>query len=195
MFPDKTRVADNLGIVYNTSDLGYAASFATVLDDLAFSGEIPIVLAGDRLISYSATFLRTGEHVLSTPALEIEISGNDIVAFFDNDGSLAAEVVPLSSFVPPQAGDPLDPRGIAFDPDGIELDTRSTVYLLDSGLHCVFRYSIPSRDYLTTIPLHGAPQHMAYSGATDTLYLGYPSGAPSPWPWPWLLPSSPAPMW
>lgn len=176
IFPDETRIVTDTGCVFNTYELTYAASFGGMVDDVAFFGDQPVVLRDGRLISYSNSFLRTGEYFPSDPFLEIEALDGEVIAFFQVGSNLEAEAVPLDSFAPSPSGRIVDPRGLEIEPAATAIDSRQTIYILDSNLHNVHRYSVPDHDFLESIPLFDATNEMAYSGQTDTLYFGYPSG-------------------
>lgn len=177
VFPGDARVVDDSGIVYNTSDLTYNNSFAGAISDLAFYGDLPIVLRGSTLIAYSNTFQETGRYTLAQQPRNIYVASSTIYAFVSG-GARGVDVAttPVSQLTPAQPGQPADPVGLAYAPDAIELGSGEIVYLLSRANLSVFRWSVAERRYLPTIPLVEAPRYMAYSGVTNRLYLAYPSG-------------------
>lgn len=176
VFPNERWVVDDAGIVYSTADLTYTATFDGRLTDVTFFGNIPIVLRNDRLISYSNSFLRTGEIVVDETLLEIEVSGSDVVGFMEAGSEIETVVYPIDSFAPSVIETAVDPRGLVIEPDDYEIDGRSTIYLLDSKFHNVYRYSVTQRDYLETIVLRDTSSFIAYSETADALFVGYTWG-------------------
>ena len=174
IFPNEARVADSAGIVYNTNDLTYSNSLAGSFDDLAFYGDLPVVLRNNDLIAYSNVFLETGRYTPADPPAAIFIYGENIFSFFLNSAeAVAAAVIPVDLLSPATPGDPLDPTGLAYLPDNIILGQDETVYLLSRSNLSIFRWSVAQHDYMETIPLLAAPKYMAYSSDTDRLYLAY----------------------
>ena len=76
--------------------------------------------------------------------------------------------------IPP--GPTIDPTELTYTPDAIELGTGDIVCLLSKLHQSVFRWSLPERRYLESIPLTGMPQLMAYSPTHNRLYLWYSDG-------------------
>ncbi|HEU5104144.1 MAG TPA: PKD domain-containing protein [Roseiflexaceae bacterium] len=177
VFPGEARVADDSGIIYNTVDLTYNNSLAGHIDDLAFYGDLPIVLRGSTLIAYSNSFQETGRYALASQPRDIFVAGATIYAFVFG-GARGVDVVqtPLSLLTPAQPGQPVDPNGLAYTPDSTVLSTDGVLYLLSRANLSIFRWSVAERRYLQTIPLAEAPSYMAYSDSTNRLYLAYPSG-------------------
>jgi hypothetical protein len=177
VFPGEARVADNAGIVYATNDLSYNNSFAGAFDDLAFYGNVPIVLRQATLSSYTNTFLLSGQHVLSHAAERIFVEGETIYAFHDDQGELSVLDTPVSALTLPEPGEPVDPHGLSYTPDAMFLGSDGIAYILSKAHLSIFRWSLAQRDYLETIPLTAVPGFMAYSDVGARLYLSYPQGA------------------
>lgn len=177
VFPGEAFVADDAGVVYSVSDLTYANSFGGTFDDLAFHGDVPIVLRGSTLASYSATLLVAATFELPRAAHRLFVEAGTIFAFCDDPGGPAVVMTPVSSLAPPAPGPPVDPRGLAYAPDDVVLGSEGVVYLLSPANESVFRWSPDLADYLPTIPLWGAATHMTYSAESRRLYLAYAGGA------------------
>ncbi|HEX6849805.1 MAG TPA: thrombospondin type 3 repeat-containing protein [Candidatus Polarisedimenticolaceae bacterium] len=177
VFPGEARVVDDAGIVYTTNDLRYNNSFAGAFDDLAFYGDVPILLRGGTLTAYTNAFLPTGSFDLPRAAHRIFVEGDTIFSFSDGPGDLGVVTTPVGALSPPEPGLPVDPRGLAYSPDAVHRGADGVIYLLSKSNLSVFRWSIALRDYLATIPLVEAPSHMAYSAEGGRLYLAYPQGA------------------
>jgi hypothetical protein len=177
VFPGDARVADNAGIIYSTSDLTYNNSLAGSFDDIDFYGDLPIVLRGDTLYSYSNTILETGSYTASGIIDSIYVQGDMIYGFFTNSSQmLDVEPIPVSLLTPDVPGTPIDPNGLAYTPDAIVQGNGRTVYLLSNANLSIFRWSAAQNQYLETIPLTQTVKHMAFSGENNTLYLAYDSG-------------------
>lgn len=176
VFPGEARVADDAGIVYNTGDLTYSKSLGGAFDDLAFYGDLPIVLRGGEVVAYSNAFLETGRYQPAKPPLKIAVRGQKVFSFYLELGALAAQSFPLALLQPAQPGQPVNPDGLAYAPDEVLVGADGVVYLLSRANLSVFRWSISARRYLDTIPLVEAPSYMAYSAKTHRLYLSYPAG-------------------
>jgi subtilase family protein/Big-like domain-containing protein len=178
IMPGEGRVVDNSGTIYNTSDLTYSNSLAGSFDDITFYGDISIVRRGSTLYAYSNTFIETGQYVTTNALTSMYVNGSDIYGFYlDGSSQLSIEVIPVDSLTALQPGDPVDPNGLVYTPDDIEVDTTNgIVYLLSKSNLSIFRWSVSTQSYLTTIPLASAPSHMAYSENTNRLYTNYSTG-------------------
>ena len=176
VFPGETRVADNSGIIYNSNDLTYSNSLAGSFDNLAFYGDLPIVLRDGTLIAYSNAFLETGRYTPDELPLEIYVKGEFIFSFFDGVQGTDVTKIPIGLLEPDEPGQPVDPNGLSYVPDSVLLGENEVVYLLSRSYLSIFRWSVSQRSYSETIPLSEAPTFMTYSGQPDRLYLAYPSG-------------------
>jgi len=177
VFPGEARVTDDSGIVYNANNLSYANSLGGRFDDLAFYGDLPIVLRSGELFSYSNAFLETGRYKPARTPLKIAVRNGFVFSFYQGTSGIEAEHFSIDLLAPSEPGQPVDPNGLAYVPDAVVQGTDDVVYLLSRANLSVFRWSIPLRRYLETIPLVEAPSYMAYSAATHRLYLAYPSSA------------------
>ncbi len=64
----------------------------------------------------------------------------------------------------------------SYVPDQVVIDESGVVYLLSTDNDRVYRWSFADEYHLNPIDVGDAPQHMAYSGSNDRLYLAYDSG-------------------
>lgn len=175
--PDQSKVIDDGGIVYSTLDLTYINSLNGAFADLTFAGNLPIVLRSGALIGYSTAFLETGRYQLNGTPLRAFAFGDAVFAFYQGDTrGVWTTKVPLSLLNPAQPGKPVDPNGLTYLPDSIELGKDDIVYVLSRASSSVFRWSTNTNKYLGTIPLTDAPTFMAYSKTNSALYLAYASG-------------------
>jgi len=176
VFPGGARVADDSGIVYNTANLTYANSLAGSFDDVGYYNGLPIVLRNGILYAYSAAFLRTGFYAPPQRPLGIFVRGASIFSFFQGASSLGVAEIPVSLLTPAPPGTPLDPTGLPYGPDAVEVGGDGIVYLLSRANLSIFRWSLADNRYLSTIPLSSAPSFMAHSATNQALYLAYPLG-------------------
>jgi hypothetical protein len=177
VMPGEARVIENSGIVYHTSDLRFAASAGGAFDAIDFLGDVSIILRGATLTAYSSAFVESGRYTLPNSPTEIHLDGSLIFTFRPGVGdAIEVSTVALELLTPPVPGEPVDPDGLAYEPDDIELGNDGIVYLLQRGMLSVFRWSLSERAYLETIPLVEGPTAMAFAADTNRLYLSYPSG-------------------
>lgn len=180
VFPDEARVVDSAGIVYNTGNLSYVASFASAINDLQFLGtDVPIVLAGNKLTAFSNALLPTGSKTLAFTPANIYLSGSDVLCFTADAAAangVRVDVVPQSNLNPPTPGQPVNPDGVPFTPNATFFDKDGVLYLFSKANQSVFRWNPTTQSYLGTIPLVGVPDFVAYSAPLHRLYLAYSSG-------------------
>lgn len=178
VFPGDARVADNSGVVYHTTDLSFAGSFAGSFDDLAFWGDLPIVLRGDTLYAYSTNILESGQSSLINTAVGIHLHNDDVFAYRESvSGDIFFERTATSSITSLQPGDPLDPNGLAYTAENVMLDEADKrLYLLDRESLSIFVWDIENSAYLPSIPLVFAPTHSALDATANKIYLGYADG-------------------
>ncbi|MBL8817320.1 MAG: hypothetical protein JNL58_14940, partial [Planctomyces sp.] len=180
IFPDEGRFVDDNGIVYSTDTLSYAASLGTRIQSIAFDhDETPIVSIGGTLTSYTPSLLPKATAILPYSPSEIFVSGESIVAFIVQDGTASGfrtELVPLSEFKPPQPGRVVNPNGLSFVPDDIEISARGEVLMLSAANQSLLVWDTTTQRYTRSIPLIGQPDHMAYSSESNHVYLAYRNG-------------------
>lgn len=176
VFPDELHVAENSGIIYDTTTLLYSGSLAGSFTDLDFYNNKPILLRDGVLYAYSEDNLETGQFTPTLMPDGITIYSDSIFAFSDGGHGLEVEKIPISQLMPLEPGLPVDPKSTSFYPDDVEIGSDETVYLLSRDQLSIFRWSVPQRDYLHAIPLVSEPEEMAYSSNNNKLYLTYSTG-------------------
>lgn len=177
VFPDGARVADSAGLVYATTSLQWLGSFGGQIEDLAFVGDVPVVLRAGQLVAYTNALLEAGGYALGAGTKAIFGAGDKVYAFAETSGSYTVQVVPLSSFSGAQPGAAIDPTGLDYTPDAYAFDETDGVLYLLSKLHVsVFRWSVASGVYLPTLPLVAVPDYMALDAAHHAIYLGIADG-------------------
>lgn len=179
IFPGGARVADDSGTVYSTDSLTYTNSLAGAFTDLAFYGrDIPIVLRGDKLVSYTNTLLESGSFTLTAAGLRVAVDAEDAVVFFadgTNPRGLRVQTVPLSKLATPVTGNPIDPNGLAFAIDDAFTDKDGNLLLFSKAQLSLFRWSPAERKYTGSFPLLGVPDYAAYSAENHSAYFAYSS--------------------
>lgn len=180
MFPGGMKVVDDSGTIYKTQDLTRVASFGTKVTDVGFgSNNLPIVLSGNTLTTYSSSTLPTGSAVLNYSPSKIFVNDHDVVTFTTDTSSATGYVARALSFTAitaPTPAAPVDPNGLAYTPDKVEVAGNGILLLLSKANKSIFRWDPTTQQYGATIPLVGTPDYMAYSSTTNTVYLAYPGG-------------------
>lgn len=180
VFPNGARVVDSSGTVYLSDTLRYTLSFGGAINDLEFLGsDVPIVLRGAELVSYTNSLLPAGSKTLTYTPKKIYLQGSDVLTFTPDNAQangIRVEAVALSNLTPPEPGVAVNPVGLPFTPDETFLDKNGTLYLFSKAHQSIFRWDPTQQKYLGTIALIGAPEYVAYSADNHTIYLAYASG-------------------
>jgi uncharacterized ParB-like nuclease family protein len=179
VFPNGARVADDSGTVYSTDSLAYTNSLAGAFTDLAFHGtDIPIVLRGNKLTSYTNTLLEAGSFTLTAAGLRVAVDGQDAVVFISDGASprgLRVETVSLTKLAAPKSGAPIDPNGLPYAIDDAFADKDGNLLLFSKAQLSLFRWSPAKREYTGSFPLIGVPDYAAYSAQNHSAYFAYAS--------------------
>ena len=177
LFPGEGRVVDDAGIIYSTGDLGYLGSFAGAFLDLDFAGESPVMLRnGNTLVGFSPGLIESGRKTIAANQLRLYVSDSVAHTFaLANGRGVVATQTALDGLKPPTPGPAIDPTNLAYTPDTIEFG-NGTVFLLSKLHQSIFRWSVVSQSYLTSISLTEVPQQMTYCAALNRLYLAYTGG-------------------
>ncbi|HEY3392748.1 MAG TPA: hypothetical protein VGK58_08570 [Lacipirellulaceae bacterium] len=176
VFDDGTKVVDNSGTIYTTS-LQYANSFGLSVTDIDFvGGQVPIVLSGSTLTAFSAGILPTGSATVAGSPSDLFVNDENAIVFRAVTGGWTETIVPLSTLSAPEPGEAIDPEGLPFTPDKIELAADGTVLLFSKQHSSVFRFDPITQTWGDTIPLIGSPLYMAYSAVNQKIYVAYDTG-------------------
>ena len=180
-FPGGSRVIDSSGTIYSTDSLTYLASLdVAVLDDITFLGNnIPITLSNaddSQLKVYTSGLVPAGKATLQHDGQEVFVNDANAIVFRLESGQWLTEFVPLSDLDPPTPGQPVDPVGLPYTPDQVEVASDGTLLIFSRAHQSIFRWDVQQQIYLDTIPLLGSPQRIAYSAAHDTVYMAYTEG-------------------
>jgi len=179
VFPDESKVVDNAGIVYATSDLTYANRIGPIQDIDFFESQLPFVLNADEVTAYSRAFLPTGSVTLDAAAIKIFVTGDSVIAFFADaaaSNGYRTQSIPIADFKPADPNAPIDPTGLAYVPDWTTVSTQGRVLLLSKEHQSIFRWNPTTLAYDTTIPLQGAPSYITYARESELIYAVYASG-------------------
>ena len=174
--PDDRLVVDGSGTIYNTIDLTYRSRVQGGLDDLVFYDDLLITLRFGTIIAYSNTFLETGRITPTIPPINIFVYGETIYGFYNNAQGPQVIEVPISLLNLSTPGAVVDPNGLSYIPDKVDIGSDETVYLLSRKFQSVFRWSVAQRRYLSTIPLVDVPSSIAFAANENRLYTIYPNG-------------------
>lgn len=175
VYPDHEHFVDNSGIVYQSSDLRFAGSLGGGFDDISFteSGD-PVVLRGSTVHIYRS-YVEQRRYASGFAGGRLFVRGDEAVIFGTTgaDGSISRLRVPLSLAQPPASAAALDPQTLNFTPDDVFRDKNGVIHLLSKLHRQLFRWSTTERLFLTSLPLQGWPNHVAYSPATHRVYVAY----------------------
>ena len=177
VFPDDSKVVDDSGTVYRTSDLTYAGSFGQHVDAIAFSGNSPLIANNGVIFACTESFLEIGRFIPVNRPVVLFVRGAHVYAF--STGGLhgvALEKIALADFTPRPTLPVIDPESVDYVADHIEQGVGDIFYILSKKHGNVFRWSLSSRSYGPSIPLTGTPSYMTYSAELDRLYVAYSSG-------------------
>jgi len=172
----ENKIYDNAGIVYFAVELTYAGSLAGPVDALTFLGDNPIALRGNQLVLYNETEIEQGQIILDQAPNAIAAYENSVFNFLIENNSVQVSIKDVSSFELPQLGEPVDPVGLAYQPDFYEHDDADIMYLIDRETMSAFRWSSVQEKYLASWPLTNPPKWATFSLNHNRLYLGYESG-------------------
>lgn len=175
-FPDGSRVIDGAGIIYHASSLLYAGSLAGSLDHAAFYGDLPVILRGDSLYSYSNTMTETGSYTMSENKDVHAVYGETVFAFDYGVSDVEVELIDMNLLTPDTPGVPVDPNGLVYTPDSVQYDGGDKIYLLDMANINVHIFNVNTMSYDVSIPLNEAPLYMAHSKENNKLYFAYNDG-------------------
>lgn len=180
---DFVRVMDELGLLVDSGGLAYQANSLVIagtlssrVDDVADSLDHIVMLRSDRLVRYSTAFVPTGEYSLVGGADYISIFEDQVLAFNASSNPIGVRVIDMADFSQPVL-DKLTSDGQMMDLRRIALDQDSGVlYIADSRLRSVFRWSFDANDWLESVPLDAGPSAVVFSPDDRRLYIGYSSG-------------------
>lgn len=178
VFPAGGRVADNSGSVYSTEGPSHLLNIGTAFTDLAFRGaDVPVVLRGNQLQSYTAALQPAGAYTLSSAAgLRVAVENTDALVFFPDgtsDRGLSVLAVPLTAINAPEPGQPVRPEGLPFDVRDAFVDRDGRVHLYSAGQMQLFSWSPELRAYGESIAFTGAPSEISYSPDQGVLFTAY----------------------
>jgi len=174
--PGDRRVLDSSGMILFTSDLSYSSSLPTAIDDMAAYGSQIVTIYKGGLVSYDSEFRKLGEYFPIQPAQKVFTYGEMLYTFYSGASCIEAYHFPASLLRLSGEASSLDPADLPYWPAAFEMGADETLYLLDRQHLSIYRWSVPQRKYLASIPLSQPPDYMAYSGVTNRLYLAYSSG-------------------
>ncbi|MEM6468543.1 MAG: hypothetical protein AAF802_03165 [Planctomycetota bacterium] len=180
VFPEDSRVVDDSGNIYSTDSLIWRNSLGTQVSDVAFrDGGLPVVLGGSTLTLYDGSLLPEGTTQLDYTPEEIFVNSDNVITFLESathENGFRVDAISLASVKPPEPLDFVDPTGLVYAPDEIEVAADGSLLIYSRADSSVFRWDVSSRQYTQSIPLIGSPDFMAYSAVNDTIYLAYSSG-------------------
>ncbi len=174
VFPDEARVVDTSGTVYTAPGLTYFGSLAGSVTDIAFNGDVPIVLRGGEVIAFTTNLLETGRAGVGVATgAKLMVTSSEAFVFSPATGNPSVKVIALSAINAPEPGTPTEPNGLAYTIDDAFPDKDGNLLLFSKGQRSLFRWSPTTRQYTGSIPLLGVPKYAAYSRENHSAYFGY----------------------
>lgn len=175
--PGDTYFIDGSGSVLDANTFAYVASLGGAITDLTFMGDQYLVLRDNTLVAYSSAFLEMGQIVLSGTAQKIFAMDEQLFVFFPGNSQPVIEQYAMDQFSTLQPGEALDPTDLQFTPDAVFYDSGDVVYFFSKQYHHIFRWSLSQKAYISSIPLRGTPDFVAYSDSLDQLFTLYSGGS------------------
>jgi hypothetical protein len=173
-----TRLIENSGVIYKSTDLTFAGSIAGAFTDmLEIEPGRQVVVRGRRATVYvngapsgfhdfsstSAFLIRHGERIVSFSATTSGGFTTESVALADLDSEL-----PLMPVVAPQRR--------VFRPHAVEFKD-DLLYLYDRSAGNVHVFDVESFQYMDSIPLLGRPSFFRVDGTNGGMYTAYSDGS------------------
>jgi len=166
VFPDESKVIDDSGIIYATTNLTYLNRLDTIQDIDFFQLQLPFVLNGNEVTAYSRAFLPTGSVTLDTAATKIFVNADSVMVFFNDTASefgYRTQIFPVFDFGPTDPNDPIDPTGLVYKPDWTSVSSQGIVLLLSKSNQSIFLWNPTTRLYEESIPLLGSPSYATFA--------------------------------
>jgi Calx-beta domain-containing protein/FG-GAP repeat protein/thrombospondin type 3 repeat protein len=178
-FPDQTKVTDSLGDIFPSDSLAAdnSISFESRFNDLAFEGDIPLVLRENLITSYTPEFKVLNWLNVCSQAYSVD-SYNGQIAIFYNDqaAGVSLQLSSIDDFGNLDACSAPNPNDIDFAVTQTLQDKDGLIYLLDKANKAIHRWDTSLAAYVNSIPLIGNPQQIEYSESLHRLYVLYTSG-------------------
>ena len=172
VFPDDRRVVDSSGSVYSTGSMTYLGSLGPIVTDIAWNGDIPIVLAGNTLFACNPTLELAGRITLATSGVSLAVTASDAFIFRPAPSYPSVEIIPLNALSAPNQGNgSLDLAGTTFSVDDSFIDTGNIIHLVNNPNGAVVRWSPTTRSFLPTLMLPQEPASITYSSGLNRLYF------------------------
>lgn len=174
VFPEETRMADTSGTINSTPALASFANFSGTVADLAFNGDVPVVLRGGEVIAFTSNLQEAGRAAVGvSTGAKLYVTASDAFVFSPAIGNPAVNVIPLSSLNAPAPGTPINPAGLPFAIDRAMQDRDGNLLLFSKAQMSLFRWSPVARQYTGSILLDGVPMLATYSKENHSAYFAY----------------------
>lgn len=174
VFPEEARMTDTSGTVNSTPGLAAFGSLSGSIADLAFNGDVPVVLRGGEVIAFTSNLQEAGRGAVGvTTGAKLYVTASDAFVFSPAVDNPAVNIIPLSSLNAPAPGTPINPAGLAFPIDRAFQDRDGNLLLFSKAQMSLFRWSPAARQYTGSIPLDGVPMLATYSRENHSAYFAY----------------------
>lgn len=172
---DDQYVANEAGVINRASDLSPVGTlYYKVQDIVAGAAGDFIVLKGGNLISVDTSLRETGRFVLNDYYSRLWRLNSNVFMFGQPAGSgvkPTVQKVAISDVHGPLSAPALDPVGRRINVDQAMIDSAGVIYLYSRQDRNVYRWATGSNRFLSSVPLSGRPNYIAYSPAHHSLYF------------------------
>lgn len=181
LLPGDTRVADDSGTIYSTTDLSFAGSFGSRLTDLAFLADGSPVILREQTLTLAApgSTLETSRVALPQEAVRLFTRGSTVFAFGTPalaGGTYRVSKVDKNAFGPIPGGKDSEAPVARYSVDDAFLGGDNVVHVLSRSLPGLVRWSADTRSLLTTLGLRGVPFRASHQPGQSRVLFSYLDG-------------------
>lgn len=175
--PDEGQLVDGSGGLYLATDVteNGELSFPDYATDIAFYGNLPLVLNGNLVVAYSNRHEESGRHTLSSTPVAIEVYDSDLFIFNNLSQGSIVNTLPISTITSDNPDNALDASTLDFEPDFIQYN-NGIVYSYSQKYRSIFRYDLAERRYLEPVNVRFSGNHMTYLPSTDAFLSAHNAG-------------------
>ncbi|MBD5780975.1 fibronectin type III domain-containing protein [Pelagicoccus sp. NFK12] len=178
-WPERSRILGQSGWIYDSSSFLPIGQIAAV-DSIAFiEGELPMIVSGDELITYSKGLQETGRLTLDAANGNLFLHGETAFIFYPNVLSgtgFTLQRIPFADLAIDDPSEPIDPSKLAFEPDEVFATSNGKLFLSHHDLSTLFSWDIATQSWDSTIELEGLPVAIRYAPDTELIYIAYSNG-------------------
>lgn len=172
----ENKIYDGAGIVYYADGLTYAGSLGGAVEALAFIEDNAVFVRDHTAFLVDDSLREVGTASLEASTDFLATNESTAFSFSFSSSDFLWQALDLSAFELPQAGEPINPEGLNYQPEFIETAGTEGLYLVDVDTLSVFGYSLTEKEYVSSWRLQNPPTWVSFSESHQRLYLGYQGG-------------------